>query len=138
MNRTTLALLIAPMWIPLGMEAYFYRGESFGSGWIISAIYGFFGYLVSLSFGRIIVDFLRARRWTTLWQFSLAGFLLALGVGMLFVAPGLFRRLASGTPVETFKVSDEFFFMPLLPIGVLMGATIWLIAEWRVKKRDQG
>jgi hypothetical protein len=69
-----------------------------------------------------------------LWQFSLAGFLLALGVGVLFVALEFVRRLAYRAPLEAMKASDEFFFMPLLPIGALMGATIWLIAEWRVKR----
>lgn len=67
MNRTTLALLIAPMWIPLGMKVYYSSGQSFGSGWIISAIYGFFGYLVSLAFGSSIVDFLRSRSTYSSW-----------------------------------------------------------------------
>lgn len=138
MNRTTLALLIAPMWIPLAVEAYLSRGHSFGSGWFISVIYGFFGYLVSLSFGSSIVDFLRARRWTKLWQFSLAGFFLALAVGVFWVALGVGRRLATGETLETIKVSHHYSFAGLLPIGALMGATIWLIAEWRVKNVDQG
>ncbi|MEZ5459232.1 MAG: hypothetical protein R3E65_07965 [Steroidobacteraceae bacterium] len=61
MNRTTLALLIAPMWIPVSIEFYMTREHSFGDAWIISVIYGFFGYLVSLSFDGSTVDFLRAR-----------------------------------------------------------------------------
>lgn len=133
MNRTTLALLIAPMWIPVGVEFYMTRVHSFGDAWIISVIYGFFGYLVSLSFCGSIVDFLRARRWTKLWQFSLAGFLFAFVVGLVFVLFGFVRRLAFGLLLESTNAGGAFFFAPLLLIGTLMGATIWLIAEWRAK-----
>jgi uncharacterized membrane protein YedE/YeeE len=134
MNRTTLALLIAPMWIPLGMEVYFTRGHSFGDAWVLSALYGFFGYLVSLSFGGSILDFLRARGWTKLWQFSLAGALFALVVTLLVGMLGIGRRLATGESLDTIELRHHFSFPVFVPIGALMAATIWLIAEWRVKR----
>lgn len=134
MNRTTLALLIAPMWIPVGMEFYMTRGQSFGDAWIISVIYGFFGYLVSLSFGGSIVDFLRARGWTKLWQFSLAGFLLAMFVCLIVVAFELTRGSTTWESVKATPMTNAIFVSPLLLIGTLMGATIWLIAEWRGKR----
>jgi hypothetical protein len=134
MNRTTLALLIAPMWIPVGIEFYFTRGQSFGDAWVLSVLYGFFGYLVSLSFGGSIVDFLRAREWTKLWQFSLAGVVLALLVCLVVIALGLVRWSTTWETAKASTFSDMVFFSPLLLIGALMGATIWLIAEWRVKR----
>jgi hypothetical protein len=129
MKRTTLALLVAPALIPLGMEVYFSRGQSFGSSWIISAIYGFFGYIVSFAFGSSIIEFLRSRRWTKLWHFTLAGILLALGVGIFFVVEGFASRLVAGESFGAIKVSEQYFFSALLPIGASVGATVWLIAE---------
>jgi hypothetical protein len=133
MNRTTLALLIAPMWIPVGMEFYMTRGHSFGDARILSVLYGFFGYLVSLSFSGSIVDFLRARGWTKLWQFSLAGVLLALLVCLFVIALGLARWWTTWEAAKATTVRDMVFFSPLMLSGALMGATIWLIAEWRGK-----
>ncbi len=137
MNRTALAFLIAPLWVPAATAPYavymFPYPEQRHWIFITTIIGAIFAYGGVLTLGAPAFLILRARRRTAFWIAPVVGF----GVGVLtgfifFVLFGLSLGNSLTFVWHDLAAKSASWSSPFFPIGALgavVGATLWLIAR---------
>jgi hypothetical protein len=142
MNRTQIAFLVAPLWVPLVMLLlakfdlfpYDHQGVWIAITIVLAA---FFGYAGTFIFGVPAFMFFRSRGFTSCWLAGILGFCIGAIVMSAFV---FFFALALQSSVEeaantALSIFDPWksnqLFSALLAgsIGSLVGITLWFIAR---------
>jgi hypothetical protein len=131
--RLVVALVVAPLTIPLG--TYFYLLSTnvernwVGNGAFISTIIAYVGVFVV---GLPAYNFLRIRRWTFIWIAPLLGFVVGALMWLVFIVCLVLLFDEGLVGVQSALTDKNSFAVALWPsgaLGAVAGIIFWLIAR---------
>jgi hypothetical protein len=154
MNRTVLAFIVAPLWVPLIVGAYATElvfslpnpGQSSPIIAVVAIISAVIAYLITMGIGLPTFLWLRSRGIVRFWCAPAIGFLVGAIVWLAFgvfalghgsgIPPGTrsysIYGLAAVSPVHeglSAGSTTVYQMVTMGLVGALVGATIWLIAR---------
>lgn len=133
MNRTVIAFIVAPLWVPVAAEVVAYTLEPTDSLSVaVDVLYNtFVSYLGAFALGFPAFLFLRSRKMTTFWIATLSGCIIGGVWGAMFTTGLIFYLGGIGAIQKLFGGNGNLVQMSLSPamLGMIVGATVWLIAR---------
>jgi hypothetical protein len=141
MNRSFVAFLVAPLWVPLVMiplaSLYMFSSPNQGPWVAITIFLGvIFGYGGTLAFGLPAFAVLRSRQVTAFWIAPVLGFIIGAVTWQIFMvffalmmSDGHLSTAAHGIKQTLGDPVKMLFAVGPGGLGALVGATLWLIAR---------
>jgi hypothetical protein len=139
MNRTIIAFIVAPLWVPLaaGGVAYISSFDPYPVPifWTMVGLLGsaLAAYVGEIALGLPVFLFLRSQGMSRLWIMALSGCVIGAASGVLYWTSIVFYFSAGdiGALQKLFNGNDNLIQMSLAPslLGAIVGATFWLVAR---------
>ena len=132
-NRTVIAFIVAPLWVPVaaGVVAYTFEPTDRLSVAVDMLYNAFVAYLGAFALGLPAFLFLRSRKMTTFWIATLSGCIIGGVWGAMFTTGLIFYFGGIGAIQKLFGGNGNLVQMSLSPalLGMIVGATVWLIVR---------
>ena len=133
MNRTVIAFIAAPLWVPVAVGVVAYTLESgHDLSVAVDMLYNaFVAYLGAFALGLPTFLFLRSRKMTTFWIATLSGCIIGGVWGVMFTTGLIFYFGGIGAIQKLVGGNGNLVQMSLSPtlLGMIVGATVWLIVR---------
>ena len=143
MNRTIIAFIVAPLWVPLAEcgVAFISSSDPYSAPifWTMVGLLGsaLAAYVGELALGLPVFLFLRSHGMSRLWIVIISGYIIGAVCGVMYWTGLIFFSSIGdigafiGAIQKLFNGHDNLIQMSLAPslLGAIVGATVWLVAR---------